>query len=104
MRRSVLFFTFVLGAIGCGSDPANGSELDEERASSEPSVETGIRPPAGVGIEQVARVPDERPSPEQEFTARRFSDRALIPALHTVHCPSPSLCAEVEHHDRGSGQ
>src|SRR5215213_7132333 len=102
MRRSVLFFTSVLAAIGCGSDPATVSDSDEEQNPSEPSIETGIRPPVATGIDQIAPIEEARSSAaEDKVAASRFSDRALIRTpSDTTDCLSSTGCVEV-HRSQG---
>ena len=94
MRGSVLFVTFVLATIGCGSDPATDSGAAVEQNVGDPAVETGVRPPVAIGLDQVARLDGAR-SPASPATEQGLSDRAVIETKYRAYCPSPPLCAEV---------
>lgn len=49
MRRSALFFSFLLGAAACSSDPgSSSSEFGENTSATEPPVASAVRPPYAV--------------------------------------------------------
>jgi hypothetical protein len=101
MRRSVLFFTLVIAAIGCGSssaNPSNVSEPDEEQNPSDPAV----RPPTAIEMDQVARIDEGRAAAaDQKIAARTSSDRdrdviqAPAETPYEAYFSSPPRCAGV---------
>lgn len=98
MRRSVLFFTFVLAVSGCGSDPEIATEPDVDERPYAPSVDAVVRPPPSPAMEEATRIDEERSSPADPTMApRRLAHQTSIAAAHPAYCPSPSLCMEASH-------
>lgn len=64
MRRSVLFFSFLLGAAACSSDPgSSSSEFADSSSATEPPVASTVRPPYSVLHDGEFQRPDDGARP-----------------------------------------
>jgi hypothetical protein len=93
MKRSVLFFTFVLGLMGCGSDADESARLDEQRNPSDPVV-APARPPASDDVNDVARIDDGSDDPNAAFALKPFAQRSFLESPSAERCTSLPVCTE----------
>jgi hypothetical protein len=95
MRGSVLFFTFALAALGCGSEPGDVSGADEEQNAQEPRLSTHTGPPV-TSFEELPIEGARSLAVDRGMAGRRHSDRALGGPAHAAPCVSPALCVKAQ--------
>lgn len=98
MRRSVLFFTFVTGALGCGSDPGSVSGGEPTSATSLAAPAPTLRPPPSPALDRSVGASSRGPQllpPPGSLTASE--NRLRAPAESAGACPSLPLCMLPEY-------
>lgn len=97
MRRSVLFFTFLLSTAACGAEPATRTETDE-LGSLVPIEARSTAPPAAADIGDAPMEGAGSLSFEHDVTKLRPVSQGALVARPARACPSPHLCDEATWH------
>jgi hypothetical protein len=93
MRRSAVFFTFVLGAVACGSDPDTG--VDEPATSTTiPTPATPATPAPVPTLQPPSTRPGDLTETPDEARDQVAFDRAL--SRRHIECPVGSACMDLE--------
>jgi hypothetical protein len=88
MRRSVLFFPFVLG-ISCGPTPDTVPAAGDEPMPAEPVLAPGIRPPVAGAFDRIVPVDDAVGS------SWRSAQRFVREEPNSIQAPTPRLKTEL---------
>lgn len=92
MRRSIFFFTFVLAAMACGSDPETSETGTGEISSETPGFSA---PPTTIAIEQLPRYEETTAVGADPGVAARHAASLRVTSTDGSRCASPRSCAEA---------